>query len=254
MVATSRGLNPNAVHLWVFPLDVSDEEREKLLPILSPEELRRARRFHFEHDRQRYVVGRGRLREILAFYLVTPPETIIFAYNEFGKPFVASPVTSPLHFNLSHSDAWGVVGITQLPKIGVDIEKIKDTVDILAIARRFFAAGEVSALLKAPTHQQREFFFSCWTRKEAFIKAIGRGLTFSLQDFEVTIDPQEVHPRLTFLTPEIPGLQQWHFFSFEPLERFTAAAAVFSHPDVQPEFKIFHYQNMREPLWKPLLD
>ncbi len=252
-MAKAIELRQNEVHLWVVPLEVPDLLKHQLEGILSPEEQQRAKRFHFERDRQRYVVARATVRLLLEKYLQYPASDIIFAYNEFGKPFLASPMGKRVHFNVSHSDAWGLIGITRLPHIGVDIEKVKSSIDVTAIGKRFFAAGEVATLLQSPEVARLDYFFSCWTRKEAFIKAIGKGLTFSLQDFEVELQPELQRPRLKWLKPQPEVTHRWHFFALEPVEGFKAAVAVFTPDNQVPEFQVMNPQTVEERLWKPLL-
>ncbi len=240
-------LSEMAVHLWVVPLDIEDSTRQQLSHYLSPEEKKRASKFYFEHDRNHYIVARGVLRRLLAHYIDTLPEKIIFAYNEFGKPFVASPTTdTPVQFNLSHSDNWAVIGITRLGKIGVDIERVRTSIDPAAIGKRFFASVEVETLLAASEAKRYDIFFSCWTRKEAFIKAVGQGLTFSLQEFAVEPQPDVQYPKLLFLKGGDREKSRWKFFSFIPVEGFKGAAALFVEADIIPKFTIHQLHSVGE--------
>ncbi len=252
-IAPAVQIDHGEVHLWVIPLDVPVPLWDRLSQILSPEEQRRAQRFYFAKDRHRYVVTRGTLRLLLAKYLQVPAETIVFAYNEYGKPYIVSPAGKSVQFNISHSDAWGLIGVTRFPRIGVDIEKIKTTVDVLAIGKRFFATGEVDKLMQISASARLDYFFSGWTRKEAFIKAIGKGLTFSLQDFEVELEPEQQRPRLKWFKPQPAETTQWHFFALEPVKGFKAAVAVYSPNNQVPEFVIKNPQTVEEQLWKHLL-
>ena len=242
-------LHKTDVHLWVIPLDIDPQEREKLVTLLSPEEKKRAEKFYFDRDRNRYIVARARLRTLLGQYLSVQPQRLIFGYNVFGKPFLVSPVfRETVQFNLSHSHDWGLIGITTAGPIGVDIEKIKSSIEADTIGKRFFAKGEVEVLSAAPSSKKLDIFFSCWTRKEAFIKAIGKGLTFSLQDFEINPRPEEKYPKLQFLKPSAEGENLWKLFAFEPVDGFKAAVAVRSQK--APVFRVFHFQSTGEAPWK----
>ena len=180
-------LGPDQVHVWTASRDdATDAEVEGLRGLLTDEERRRADRFVSPLDRRRFAVGRGRLRVILGRYLDQDPESIRFAHNPQGKPSLES---GPLRFNLAHSGSLVLFALTLGRELGVDIEAIRPDFGGEAIARRFFAPGEVASLLSLPPGDRTLAFFQGWTRKEAYIKAQGQGLSMPLDEFEVEIRP-----------------------------------------------------------------
>ena len=154
--------------------------------VLAADECERARRFRFERDRARYVVGRGLLRVLLGRYLATDPVEIRFAYGPYQKPSLAG--TGP-RFNLSHSGSVALLAFSAGGEVGIDVER--DDADLARerIPERFFSAAEVRALRALPRALQPRAFLCCWTRKEAFIKARGDGLSLALDSFDVTLVP-----------------------------------------------------------------
>jgi 4'-phosphopantetheinyl transferase len=183
----------NEVHVWRISLEYPATGVESLWQILAPDERLRADRFHFSKDRQHFIIARGLLRTILGSYLDIKPERLRFGYESRGKPFLAnsSAVESRLNFNLSHSHELALCAVTLKRQIGIDIERIRPDFASEEIAERFFSPHEIGALRKLPEHLRKEAFFHCWTRKEAFIKARGDGLSLPLDQFDVTLVPGE---------------------------------------------------------------
>lgn len=169
-------LAPDEVHSWCVRLDVPPDTAAGLYATLSEDERNRSARFRFERDQQRFIAAHGVLREILGSYLGTQPNQLRFVHNAFGKPALAPAFGSRLAFNLSHSDDLALIAIGGAD-IGVDLEHIRAQPDSAAIAERFFTAAEVDYMNRLPSHLQAQAFFSCWTRKEAFVKARGEGFT-----------------------------------------------------------------------------
>lgn len=168
------------------PSEVTDRER-----ILSAAELERAARFHYASDRTAYVMARSALRLLLGRYLGLSPETLEFIYGPFGKPALASGFKTGLQFNLSHAGGYALLGFTTGANIGVDLEAEDDTIEIVPLTRRFFSPGESKQVLALPANEQVATFFRTWTRKEAFLKANGAGLSLPLEQFSVTVALQE---------------------------------------------------------------
>jgi 4'-phosphopantetheinyl transferase len=160
------------------------------LEVLSANEKDRGNRFYRERDRCRFIVAHGALRTILAEYLHADPREFCFASGRSGKPFL--PATS-LRFNVSHSGELAVVGVAFEREVGIDIEEHRDVTDALRIAVRFFAAGETERLQRIADDpvMLTTSFLRCWTRKEAFVKAVGQGLSYPLDSFEVSFHPDE---------------------------------------------------------------
>ena len=169
--------------VWTFDLDTDGEVDES---VLSAGEAARADRFHFDVDRVRFRRRRARLRHLLAGYCRQSPEQLVFGANEFGKPNVAG--FEHVHFNSTSSDGAGAVAVCR-HQVGVDLEKIDPSPSDLDVARRLFAREELAA--------QRDpgDFFRCWSRKEAYVKVIGHGLSFPLDSFAIEVGAT-VRPRL----------------------------------------------------------
>lgn len=185
-------LRTGDVHLWRCSLSVGDSERRSLAALLDSEERARAERMRLGHVRARFEVSHGRLRRILAKYTGTEPAGLEFGKADGGKPFLGRAFDAEgIRYSLSHSGDLALVGVTRGHAIGVDVEICRDTVDIDLVARRQFAPGEVARLFNVTGPRRVEAFYTCWTRKEAYLKARGEGLIGRLQDFEVSCLPGE---------------------------------------------------------------
>jgi 4'-phosphopantetheinyl transferase len=173
------------VHVWRASLERPAQTVERMRRLLASDEQRRADRFRFERDRSRYVVGRALLRGLLARYMGAEPEELEFEYGEFRKPAVRE---GPW-FNVSHSGPIVLYAFSSGGEVGIDVEL--DDADFARerIAERFFSPSEVGVLRSLPAGVQPRAFLTCWTRKEAFIKARGDGLSLALDSFDVTIAP-----------------------------------------------------------------
>jgi 4'-phosphopantetheinyl transferase len=175
------------VHVWRASLDQPAEVVSGLFPLLCSTERERAGRFRFERDRARYVVGRALLRQLLGGYLGLEPQEVEFGYGAFEKPFVARE-DGPW-FNLSHSGPVALYAFSSAAEIGIDVEVDERDYSRERIAERFFSPTEVAALRALPGSEQPRAFLRCWTRKEAFVKARGDGLSLSLDSFDVSLHP-----------------------------------------------------------------
>jgi 4'-phosphopantetheinyl transferase len=158
--------------------------------VLNLDEIARADRFLMDVHRNRFIAGRALLRDLLAGYLGLPPEAIRFAYNEWGKPALAPGLAaSDLRFNLSHSQDLAMYAFVLERDVGVDLEMIRAEVANERVAENFFSRWEVETLRALPREHQVEAFFNCWTRKEAYVKARGQGLSIELSSFDVSLTP-----------------------------------------------------------------
>ena len=213
------------VHVWRAELEQPPELLESFLRILDEDERLRANRFHFEKHRRHFVVGRGFLRTLLARYLNAQPQELSFSYSEYGKPALhTEPSNTRLQFNASHSHELALYAFVLDHEIGVDVEYIKPDFATEDIALRYFSRSEVETFTKLPKEQQAPAFFRCWTRKEAYIKAIGEGLSHPLHEFDVTFAPGEPAELLRVQSdPEAAG--RWSMFDLE-LEGYAGALAV----------------------------
>lgn len=182
-------LQAGRVCVYRFSLAPDQKREEQLRSYLTKEELERAGRFVTQALRTRFVAARGQLREILAAHTGVTPAAVSFTYNAYGKPSLAGD--GAVRFNLAHSGELALLAVTLGQEVGVDVEDMRKTVDFPLIARRFFAPGEVTALFALPETDRRQGFYNCWTRKEAYIKARGMGLSIPLDEFEVNLSPAE---------------------------------------------------------------
>ncbi len=189
----SLGLDGDTVHIFSFDLDAHDRPAWSYL---SADERERARRFHFEIDHDRYCQGRSQLRTILGYYAQRAPNLIAFRYGTQDKPALVDPFG--LHFNLAHSGNLAVLAVARFA-LGVDVELPRPGFADDEIAERFFAPREVAELRRLAPEQQEAAFFRCWTRKEAYLKALGGGLSIPLDDFTVTFATATEAPAVTWV-------------------------------------------------------
>lgn len=175
--------------MWRIILEQRGDLLDRLRRTLAPEELDRAGRFRFEHLQRHFVVSRGFLRHVLGRYLEASPSELRFSYNEYGKPALEGEQS--LQFNMSHSHEIGLVAVTRDAAVGVDVEHIRADFASEDIATRFFSRLEVETFSSLPKEERVAAFFRCWSRKEAYIKAIGKGLSQPLDGFDVTLAPSD---------------------------------------------------------------
>lgn len=196
---------------------------------LDRDEAARSRRFHSSLHRERFVVAHGALRAILGSYLGVLPKAVSLETGRYGKPALTSrfrDAGEDLQFNLSHSGSLALVAVTYGRKAGVDLERIRADVDYEALAARFFAPAEQARLRELAGDARARSFFACWTRKEAYIKALGEGLAFPLDRFAVTVSADE-EPRLLDAAPGEP--ERWSLRDLAPGPGYAGALAVEGH-------------------------
>jgi len=179
-------LNPSVVDVWAFDLLAPDERVEYAYELLSEDERRRAERFHFPADRRRFVVARASLRQVLGDYLEVAPKRLAFEYSEYGKPKLSSPNTN-LRFNASHSRERALIACTRGREIGVDIERIRLDLEVDDLAQRFFSVAENERLRAVPPDLRHLAFLRCCTCKEAYAKALGKGLSLDPRGLDVSV-------------------------------------------------------------------
>ena len=215
-------LERGEVHVWFARLDRTPARLTRMRTILNPEETARADRFFMDVHRNRFIAARALLRDLIAGYLAQPPTAIRFAYNEWGKPALASGFAArDLRFNLSHSQDLAMYAFALEREVGVDLEIIRGDVAHQRLAANFFSPSEVETLLALPLEHQPRAFFNCWTRKEAYVKARGQGLSIELKSFDVSIrsgEPAEI----------MRGVDRasWSMYSFEPAPDCVSALVV----------------------------
>jgi len=221
-------LTSDEVHTWCASLDVPSETSARLYATLTADERQRSARFQFDRDRQRFIVARGVLRELLGRYLQTDPSDVSFVYNAFGKPALRPDFGSQLKFNLSHAAGLALIAIACASSVGVDLEYIRMQSDHAEIARRFFSAAEVDSLSGLQSHAYTAAFFSCWTKKEAYVKARGEGLTIPLNDFSVPLTTDPAHGREDFCVASRDGVSaaRWSLYTLRPAPGYAGALAI----------------------------
>lgn len=219
---TDLKLEPHQVDIWRISLDLESDTVKWFESTLSADEFQRAMKFQFPADRVRYAIAHGFLRNVLSRYLGEEPSTIKFSVNSYGRPALKG---NDLEFNLSHSADFALVALTHNRKIGVDVERIRSGISAHVIARQYFSKVEVAELETIPSDLRERAFFVGWTRKEAYIKAQGMGLSLGLDSFDVSITPDE--PAILRATRPNPGeAARWTLLSFPVDPRYEAAAAV----------------------------
>ncbi|MBI3405300.1 MAG: 4'-phosphopantetheinyl transferase superfamily protein [Acidobacteria bacterium] len=189
-------------------------------------ERERAATFRFPRDRQLFIVSHGALRAILGRYIESPPASLQFSQNSFGKPALGNSMAGmDLKFNLAHSGDRALLALNIGREIGVDLEFIQEESDCGQLAKRFFSPWEISELMSLPIEERRAAFFRCWTRKEAFVKAHGEGLSFPLNSFDVSLAPDE--PAVLLRTHDSPNeAARWSLMNLDMDSNFAAALAV----------------------------
>ncbi len=226
-------LADDEVHVWCGNLDLSESLMDQFKNSLSEDELNRANRFYFLKDKHRFVAARGILRKILSFYLGVEPNALLFQYSQHGKPslhpnsndLIFPFKSSEVKFNVSHSNLIALFGITKYRQIGIDVEYAKDFADADKIAERFFSFQENLVFQRLPQEQKITAFYHCWTRKEAFIKAIGEGLSYPLGQFEVSFLPSE-KPRIKHINNDQNQGKRWSLKALIPFPGYIGAIAV----------------------------
>ena len=215
---------PNEVHVW--KIDLSARWARENRDVLSTDERIRASRFRFHVDGDRFVAARSSLRTILGRYLRTNPAELQFGVNDFGKPHLLSSEDKlGLRFNLSHSHEMALVAVARNRDVGVDVEFMRADFATDDVAERFFSRSEVNQLGTIAAALKTEAFFSCWTRKEAYIKARGEGLSFPLDQFDVTVAP-EAEPALLNNRRDRQEVWRWSFHALAPAFGYAATMAV----------------------------
>jgi 4'-phosphopantetheinyl transferase len=215
-------LQPQQVDVWQARLDLPAQALERLHASLSADEMQRAARFHFLTDRDRFIAAHGFLRAVLARYLHCQPDQLTFSMNPYGKPALQA---HPLEFNLSHAGEVALIAVTRERRVGIDVERIRQEISSQSIARQYFSKSEVGELQRLSLAQREIAFFTCWTRKEAYIKAQGLGLSLPLASFDVSLTPNE--PAVLRATRPNPWeAARWTLFSLEVDPGYAAALAV----------------------------
>jgi 4'-phosphopantetheinyl transferase len=206
---------------WV---DLDDPARSELslAAVMSDVERARARRFRFERDRLRFMAARAVLRGLVGRELGLTPDAVPLAADAYGKPYLRSAARAPLSFNLSHTAGRALYGLSPHAELGVDVEALKPIDGMAELARDVFAADELAAWEALPAASRVHGFYAGWTRKEAFVKALGRGLDYPLDAFSVSLAPDS-EARLLRLPADAGPPEDWSITALEPEVGYLAA-------------------------------
>jgi len=214
---------PGEAHVWRIDLEFPDADIDRKFKLLSADERDRANRFIFKKDRNRYIAARSALRRTLGRYLQADPAELKFTYASHGKPSLHSACNpQDLRFNLSHSGGIALIALAVATEVGIDVERIRENFSCLEIAREFFTAAEYEHICATDPALRNEVFFSYWTHKEAYIKAIGEGLSFPLNQFEVSL---QAGVRVKSLNSGV-GVADYSLHSIAPCTGYVGALAV----------------------------
>lgn len=223
-----RGGAVDAATVTVFRVPLSQPEAvvRRYRALLSPQEIQRADRYRLPHLGEWFAVCRGTLRSILGRLSDTSPEAVEFRYNRHGKPIhQPAPGGEAIQFSVSHSADLALIAVSPRPALGVDLERVERSIDFDRLAERFFAPDEVADLRRLADDLRRDAFFRCWTRKEAYIKALGTGLASPLGAFRVSVLPDQP-PALLSVNGDADVCRAWRMFDLTPGPEFRASLLV----------------------------
>ena len=222
-------LSDREVHVW----HISCAKLEHLVPtlwtLLDSVEQSRAGKYARQEDRARFVITRGALRCLLEQYLGIAGKEVSITASPMGKPSVNSE--SRLEFNVSHSHEWALIGFAT-SRLGIDVECVKP-LHAASLAKRFFSPAECDALMNVASDKILSTFYRCWTRKEAYIKADGQGLSRSLASFSVSVN--ESDPKLLWSELGQSEVEQWKFFNLAVPPQYSGSVVVHSEVETVVE-------------------
>jgi 4'-phosphopantetheinyl transferase len=222
--ASLYDLPSDLIRVWRVHLDRPPSRSERLEQLLSSDEMDRARRFHFDRDRRRFTIARGALRTILGGYLQMNPMSIVFDYEPQGKPFLA-PAASSIRFNVAHSGELALIAVSREREVGVDVELMRSLTGAEQIPELFFSPREAAIFRSLPHDLAEPAFFACWTRKEAYIKARGGGLSIPLDCFDVSLEPGKPAALLEVRDDPIE-VSRWGMVELQPASGYAGALVV----------------------------
>jgi 4'-phosphopantetheinyl transferase len=223
--ANAVALVPGEVHVWRASLALSDSQEAQRSACLSADERGRASRFLSAPARTQFIAARSALRAILARYLNRDPGEISFRLGPIGKPALADVGSSSVFFNLSHSHQLALVAVTRCGEIGVDVEFVREMASRDQLAERFFHPNEVEVLRELRADQRAEGFFNAWTRKEAFLKATGKGISYGIDRVEVTLAPG-LNPSVVAVDGNRDVAAAWSLAALTPAPGYVGAVAM----------------------------
>lgn len=223
-------LPTDAAHVWRVDLRVSADCAARFIAALSPDERDRADRFRFPEHRERFIAAHGALRDILSRYLDVPAGRLAFSITPHGKPVLAAPGHTWLQFNLSHSGDLALIAVSRDCPVGIDVEQMIPPDNFPRLVEQFFSANENAAFRALPESKRAAAFFAGWTRKEAYVKALGTGVSLPLDHFDVTMDP-DTPARLLADRRHPHHVATWSLHTFSPASNYIASLAIeIQHP------------------------
>ena len=222
------------IQLWSIDINPASHEPEELLSLLSDDELARAERFRFENHRHRWIAGRAMLRTILSAMTQRSPESVAFEYDQHMKPYLTcSSSHERIHFNLTHSSDLALLAVTTVGPVGIDVERIEPLSNIDAVVSRFFSRAERDAFCSVTGDVDRlKAFYACWTRKEAYLKALGCGISKPTNAFDVTL-LDNAEPEIVAIDGDTDAARDWLLFDLKVIPGYVAALAIQSQADVK---------------------
>jgi len=224
-------IGKNEVHVWESFIDADDETITGYFNLLSDDENQLALRFRFDHHRKQYVASHGLLRSILGGYLDIDPKLLAFCTNQYGKPQLSLDKNiSDIRFNLSHSHNLFIVAVSLGLEVGIDIEYINRDINFMEIAKSVFLKREIAKFNSIPENLQKTAFFRCWTRKEAYLKGKGHGLSTNLDRLEVSFLYSESDAILSCKDSLEDG-KTWHLFDIAPFPGYIGSLSTEGKPD-----------------------
>jgi len=235
-------IDRNTVHVWRSYFQPALVSNRKFLEGLSEEEIGKARRFVRQSDQDRYIFAHALLRLILGAYVGCAPQQLIFETNQYGKPFLASPGTgNDIQFNLSHSEDMTLFAVARGAAVGIDVEYMRRVPDARQIVNRFFSVDERRFLNSLPAGDFNKSFFACWTSKEAYLKGIGKGLSYPLDEFSI-IFPSGESEGLISVCDDPANAYCWNIIGLSPGPGYSGALAI-EELRSEPEFFEYRQEN-----------
>ena len=222
------------IQLWSIDITPARHRTEELRSLLSDDELQRADNFRFDKDRDRWIAGRAMLRIILSSVIRCSPELVNFEYDEHAKPCLRhSDDEADVYFNLTHSSDLALLAVTSIGPVGIDVEQIKPLSDVDAVVERFFSTAERRTFSTLSADEERlKAFYACWTRKEAYLKALGCGISKPTNTFDVTL-LENSEPEIVAIDGDKKAADDWLLFDLQVMPGYVGALAIQSKADVE---------------------
>jgi len=236
----------NEAHLWVVRPEMITSKMilEASMDALSDQEQERYRRFRFAEDRHRYLVSHAFVRNVLSQYAEIAPAAWVFSQSDHGRPEVANPGLSDIRFNLSHTSGLAACLVTSACDCGVDVERVHIRHSPVDVAKRMFSNAEAEYMQRLEGQDQLNYFFTRWTLREAYTKALGTGIAFPTHKLNFVIR-SATDIDIEFQADIEDNQEHWQFEIFYLSDEHVAATAI-KRPN-QNDMKIIRY-DMKDDL------